>query len=74
MSAKREVLSVCVNVDRNKVTKKPHKCCTFRANRKAKSTSENECTNDGDIHKYILDLHLHPQIEPSYCLIQLVTL
>ena len=70
----REVLEDCANVDRNKVTKNPHECCVFRANPKAKSTSENECTIHGDIHKLTSDLHLLPQIEPSYCLIQLVAL
>jgi hypothetical protein len=64
----------CAKVDRNKVTRRPGECCGFSANCNAKPTPENECTIHGDIHKLTGVLHLLPQIEPSYCHIQLVTL
>jgi hypothetical protein len=70
----RSVLLICANVDRNEVAKNPNKCCGFRANREANPAVFIECTIHSDIHKLTGVLHLLPQIEPSYCHIQLVTL
>ena len=42
-----------------------YECCILRANREAKSSPQNECTANGDIHKLTGVLHLLPQIEPS---------